>query len=55
MAVERFRPAPPYRFDEPPHGGSLHYERSGFTLSGARWRLLARCASRRLGLGGGPI
>ena len=38
--VERFRPAPPYRFDHPPHPGPLCYERMGW-MDGREWRALA--------------
>ncbi|MFL5264353.1 MAG: PIG-L deacetylase family protein [Anaeromyxobacteraceae bacterium] len=50
LAVERFRPAPRIDVSRPPHEGPLWYERLGFTLSGARWRALARRAIDALGL-----
>jgi LmbE family N-acetylglucosaminyl deacetylase len=43
---ERFRPAPQYDFESPPHAGKLLYERLGWAMTGARWRNLchsARC------------
>lgn len=38
---EQFRPAPRYRFTEPPHPGVLWYERWDWGMTGARWRELA--------------
>jgi LmbE family N-acetylglucosaminyl deacetylase len=52
---ERFRLAPRYRFERPPHDGRLHYERFGFELSGAIWRALAGSARKKLGLPEGPL
>ena len=49
--VERFRPAPIYDFRRPPHEGTLHYERLGFPIDGARWRKLAIMTLTLLGLG----
>jgi len=49
VEVERYRRAPRYRFDEPPHAGRLHYERFGWPLDGERWRALARDAALALG------
>ncbi|WP_437731832.1 PIG-L deacetylase family protein [Sorangium sp. So ce1335] len=49
--VERFRPAPAYDFRRPPHEGTLHYERLGFPVDGARWRKLAVETLTLLGLG----
>jgi LmbE family N-acetylglucosaminyl deacetylase len=43
---ERYRPAPSYDFLAAPHAGALLYERHGFTLTGERWRELAREALR---------
>lgn len=43
-SYERFRPAPLYRFTEPPHAGQLHYERFDWGMTGERWRTLARRA-----------
>lgn len=48
--VERFRPAPRYRFDLAPHAGPLAYERLALGPSGPRWRALAVAAMRDLGL-----
>ena len=42
-AVEPFRPAPAYDFTQPPHPGTLHYERYDWGMTGARWRELAAC------------
>ncbi|MEA2693820.1 MAG: N-acetylglucosamine malate deacetylase 2 [Acidobacteriota bacterium] len=47
---ERFRPAPAYRFTEPPHPGPLQYEVWAFPMDGARWRRHARQALRALDL-----
>jgi N-acetylglucosamine malate deacetylase 2 len=41
---ERFRMAPHYRFDAPPHAGILHYESLGWPMTGARFVELARLA-----------
>lgn len=41
---ERFRVAPHYRFDAPPHPGTLHYESLGWPMTGARFADLARRA-----------
>jgi hypothetical protein len=49
-AAERFRPAPPYRFDRPPHAGPLLYELWGFPVEGARFRDLVRNAVQELEL-----
>ncbi len=49
---ERFRAAPPYDFTEPPHEGTLHYERFDWGMSGRQWRELAAKAMRELGLEG---
>jgi LmbE family N-acetylglucosaminyl deacetylase len=38
---ERFRDAPSYDFTHPPHPGMLLYERWGWRISGADWRLRA--------------
>ena len=45
---ESFRPAPTYDFTEPPMPGRLNYERWGWSMTGARWRALARDAQRDL-------
>lgn len=41
---ESFRPAPAYDFAAPPMPGRLNYERWGWSMTGARWRALARGA-----------
>ncbi|HVV74131.1 MAG TPA: PIG-L family deacetylase, partial [Verrucomicrobiae bacterium] len=41
VACERFRPAPAYKFTEPPHPGRLYYEQFDWGMTGARWRSLA--------------
>jgi LmbE family N-acetylglucosaminyl deacetylase len=38
---ERFRRAPDYDFTQPPHEGTLHYERFDWGMTGPRWRELA--------------
>lgn len=48
--VECFRPAPSYRFTEPPHDGPLLYETRSLPIAGESWRELARQALRDLGL-----
>lgn len=50
LECERFRPAPPYRFDEPPHAGRLWYEGFNWGMDGARWRQLATHALAQLRL-----
>jgi LmbE family N-acetylglucosaminyl deacetylase len=52
LDYERFRVSPRYDFTRPPHPGPLHYERIGWRMSGADWRLFACRALRELGLGG---
>ena len=47
--VERFRPAPPYRFSSPPHPGLLQYERIGWPTKGETWRAHAKETLRALG------
>jgi LmbE family N-acetylglucosaminyl deacetylase len=47
---ESFRIAPNYDFTRPPIEGILHYEKSGATLTGNRWRRMAEDALRALGL-----
>ncbi|MDQ6700279.1 MAG: PIG-L family deacetylase [Acidobacteriota bacterium] len=47
---ERFRPAPVYHFNSPPHAGPLHYERFDWGITGEQWRGLAFDAARELGL-----
>lgn len=41
---ELFRPAAPYDFTAPPLPGRLNYEHWGWSMTGARWRALARDA-----------
>lgn len=41
---EAFRPAPAYDFAQPPMPGRLNYEHWGWSMTGARWRALARDA-----------
>ena len=41
VAPEQFRRAPNYDFSQPPHAGTLHYERLPWGITGARWRELA--------------
>lgn len=48
--VERFRPAPLYHFQLPPHDGKLFYENFDWGMTGARWRDLARDAQQLLGI-----
>lgn len=43
-AWELLRPAPVYDFLRPPHEGPLQYEALSFSLSGEKWRELARRA-----------
>jgi len=45
---ERFRPAPSYDFDLPPHEGELFYEQFPWGMTGDRWRTLARTAREQL-------
>jgi N-acetylglucosamine malate deacetylase 2 len=49
---ERFRRAPSRDLTAPPHPGPLWYERLGFSLTGARFRELARRAQAELRLAG---
>jgi N-acetylglucosamine malate deacetylase 2 len=48
LRCERFRPAPSYRFDLPPHGGRLWYEHFNWGVDGMRWRQLAAEALAQL-------
>lgn len=50
MDTERFRPAPTYDFEQPPHRGQLLYELIAWNMTGARWRRLAGAALDELGL-----
>ena len=45
VAEERFRHSPRHDFTEPPHPGTLHYERHDWGMTGARWRELAAAAA----------
>lgn len=47
-AFEKFRPAPRYVFTEPPHEGTLNYERYGDPERGRTWREYAAQALRSL-------
>ncbi len=49
--TERFRLAPPYRFDAPPNGGDALYERYGWGLTVPLWLDRVRAARADLGLG----
>jgi N-acetylglucosamine malate deacetylase 2 len=46
LDVERFRPAPRYRFERPPHEGRLYYESFPWGITGPCWRKLAKAAKR---------
>jgi N-acetylglucosamine malate deacetylase 2 len=48
--VERFRSAPLYNFNEPPHYGLLHYENSGCAIGADEWRRYARATLRELAI-----
>lgn len=48
LDYERFRVAPRYDFQLPPHTGRLHYETFGWNWTGERWRELARKAAGEL-------
>lgn len=48
IGVERFRLAPEYDFDLPPHEGRLYYELFNWGITGERWRKLAHAALARL-------
>jgi N-acetylglucosamine malate deacetylase 2 len=52
LDVERFRPAPPYDFLQPPHAGELFYERHALGMTGAQFRAHARAALAELDLRG---
>ncbi len=52
VEVERFRPAPRYRFTEPPDERPLFYERFPWGMTGERYRSLARQAMEALGITG---
>ncbi len=44
VAREAFRPAPHYDFSQPPHAGTLHYERYDWGMTGPAWRARAAAA-----------
>lgn len=44
IGSELIRPAPAYDFTRPPHSGKLWYECLGWSMTGDRWRCLARQA-----------
>ena len=44
---ERFRLAPAYDFQKPPHEGKLWYECLGWDMTGERWRTLAAARAER--------
>ena len=48
LELERFRTAPRYLFNVPPHEGQLDYERLCRKMTGAEWRAQAEGALRRL-------
>jgi LmbE family N-acetylglucosaminyl deacetylase len=50
VTCERFRKAPRYRFDQPPHEGPLLYEYFDWGMDGHRWRRLAAAALDQLKL-----
>lgn len=50
LAVERFRSAPAYRFDRPPHQGTLFYETFPSNTTPASWRARVWQAVSELGL-----
>jgi hypothetical protein len=50
VTCERFRQAPSYRFDAPPHAGPLFYEHFDWGMDGQRWRGLAAHALTKLKL-----
>jgi LmbE family N-acetylglucosaminyl deacetylase len=54
VAVERFRQAPAYDFLQPPHAGTLHYERHPWGMTGERFCALAAQALFELGLAEHP-
>ena len=48
VVPEQFRPAPDYDFTQPPHAGTLQYERLPWGITGQRWRELAAECGRAL-------
>jgi hypothetical protein len=49
LESERFRFAPRYDFNAPPHQGKLYYENCDWGVTGETWRNLAEKACLRLG------
>jgi LmbE family N-acetylglucosaminyl deacetylase len=49
LKSERFRFAPRYDFNSPPHQGRLYYENYDWGVTGENWRTLAKKACLRLG------
>jgi hypothetical protein len=45
---ERFRCAPQYDFNQPPHSGSLYYEFFNWGMTGREWRRLANDAKTQI-------
>ena len=45
---EAFRTAPRYDYTQPPHHGTLHYERYDWGMTGPRWRALREGCARVL-------
>ena len=50
LECECFRVAPRYDFTEPPHPGTLFYERFDWGMNGRRWRALAAAALAELAI-----
>ena len=50
---EAYRAAPAHDFAAPPHDGDLLYERHGWNLDRAGWRIAVRAAAAELGLPAG--
>jgi N-acetylglucosamine malate deacetylase 2 len=50
IETERFRIAPAYDFEKPPHSGQLYYEQFPWGANGSQWRQAAAAALRQLGL-----
>jgi N-acetylglucosamine malate deacetylase 2 len=48
LGPEKFRQAPGYNFQEPPHDGLLHYEKFDWGMTGKEWRILAAEATKQL-------
>jgi LmbE family N-acetylglucosaminyl deacetylase len=49
LETERFRLAPPYRFDKPPHDGPLLYETFGWPVDYDSWRIKAAKGIKLIG------